>query len=147
MILSHSIHSPLLACIIDIQANGLTTTAYPHAHCLSSRWTVYTVLFATQDSGFGFIFQYGMTALSWAAWFGHKEAVMLLVNGGGNVTNTNRVSANTQTQNIQDITNMNLYKIAQICNTYTLLSYPEVCYRLTENSKMLRLISISPLSK
>ena len=37
-------------------------------------------------------FQYGMSAILWAAWFGHKEAVRLMVNAGANIHSKNRVS-------------------------------------------------------
>ena len=35
--------------------------------------------------------QYGMRALNWAAWFGHEDAIRLLVNGGANIFTANKV--------------------------------------------------------
>ena len=38
------------------------------------------------------VFQYGMRALLWAAWFGHRDAVRVLVNSGATVNCVNKVS-------------------------------------------------------
>ena len=39
-----------------------------------------------------FLFQYGMRAVLWAAWFGHSEALRILVNNGANIHASNKVS-------------------------------------------------------
>lgn len=36
------------------------------------------------------VFQFGMNALLWAAWFGHKEAVRLLLGAGAKPTSRNK---------------------------------------------------------
>ena len=40
-----------------------------------------------------FVFQYGMRALVWAAWFGHKDVVEILITNGANVNCVNRVGS------------------------------------------------------
>ena len=62
------------------------------------------------------MYQYGMRAMLWAAWFGHKDAITILVTGGANVAAKNRVSLSLMVEFTQLMMSVETSNEMVVCN-------------------------------
>lgn len=77
--------------------------------------------------------QYGMRPLHMAAWYGHQEAVRMLINAGANVTAVNKVQQVCDTYRYRANYRQDFNSLASLC--YRIKGIPINCQILATSSK------------